>query len=390
MTKVLILGAGIYQEPLIKKAKEEGYYTIVVSVDGDYPGFKYADKVYYVDTTDKEKVLEISKTEKIDAICTTGTDVAIGTIGYVNDNLGLSGIGYNAAILTNDKLLMKDAFEEYGVKTARYRKVITLEDAEKCFEELNTPLMFKATDTSGSRGIIKVDSISELKEAFEYSFSYTKKDYIIVEEFIKGEEFGAQAAVINGNVTFSMVHGDIVYHGKTDVPIGHFVPYKLENSINDEVCKQIELTVQSLGLDDCAMNFDFILQNNEVYVLEVGARVGATCLAEQVALYYEVDYYKYILDVSLGNKIEVDFVPKRPNASLLFISDKTGVFEKLEVKTDKYNVNEIKIDYSKGDLVNKFEVGPDRIGHIVIESKNRDNTLEEIKELQSNYKIIIR
>ena len=47
MTKIMILGAGIYQVPLIKKSIELGIYTIVVSIPGDYPGFKYADKVYY-------------------------------------------------------------------------------------------------------------------------------------------------------------------------------------------------------------------------------------------------------------------------------------------------------------------------------------------------------
>ena len=50
MKKVLILGAGIYQVPLIKKVKEMGYYVIVSSIPGDYPGFQYADKVYYENT----------------------------------------------------------------------------------------------------------------------------------------------------------------------------------------------------------------------------------------------------------------------------------------------------------------------------------------------------
>ena len=42
MKKVMILGAGIYQVPLIKKAKEMGLHTIVVSIPGNYPGFEIA------------------------------------------------------------------------------------------------------------------------------------------------------------------------------------------------------------------------------------------------------------------------------------------------------------------------------------------------------------
>ena len=41
--KIMVLGAGIYQVPLIKKAKEMGLHTIVVSPKGPYPGISLAD-----------------------------------------------------------------------------------------------------------------------------------------------------------------------------------------------------------------------------------------------------------------------------------------------------------------------------------------------------------
>ena len=71
MKKIMILGAGIYQVPLIKTAKRMGLYTIVVSIPGNYPGFALADKVYYENTVDDEKILEIARAEQIDGIVTT-------------------------------------------------------------------------------------------------------------------------------------------------------------------------------------------------------------------------------------------------------------------------------------------------------------------------------
>ena len=53
MKKIMILGAGIYQVPLIETAKRMGLYTIVVSIPGNYPGFALADKVYYENTVDE-------------------------------------------------------------------------------------------------------------------------------------------------------------------------------------------------------------------------------------------------------------------------------------------------------------------------------------------------
>lgn len=36
---ILILGAGIYQVPLIKKAQEMGLRAVITSIPGNYPGF---------------------------------------------------------------------------------------------------------------------------------------------------------------------------------------------------------------------------------------------------------------------------------------------------------------------------------------------------------------
>ena len=123
MKKVLILGAGIYQLPLIERAKCLGLYTIVCSIKGHYPGFDIADKVYFVDTTDKEACLEIAKNECIDAVCTAGTDVALPTLGYIVDKLHLVGPSYNSACLSSNKLLMKQKFQEYGVSSADFNTI---------------------------------------------------------------------------------------------------------------------------------------------------------------------------------------------------------------------------------------------------------------------------
>ena len=241
MKKLMILGAGVYQVPLIKRAKEKGLYTIVVSIPGDYPGFKLADKIYYENTTDCEKILEIAQKENIDGIVTAGTDVAVVTVGRVCDAMKLCGISYEAAQISGDKLLMKDQYEKYGVRTAKYRKIFFADkDIEEKISELTQPLIFKAVDSSGSRGIIRIDDLSKCRETIEEVKKYTKKDYFIAEEFLEGEEFGAQAYILGGKVQFILPHGDYVFHGDTGVPIGHWVPFELDEEIINDAKEQLQ------------------------------------------------------------------------------------------------------------------------------------------------------
>lgn len=386
MKKVMILGAGVYQVPLIRKAREMGLYAIVVSIPGNYPGFELADKVYFENTVNYEKILSIAKKEKIDGIVTTGTDVAVITIGKICDALGLKGVSEEGASIACDKIMMKKVFEESGkVNTADFYFADidgTIEDYQKISEKIGYPVIFKAVDSSGSRGITCVKNASEIKHAYEAVAKVTRQDKFVIEKYLVGEEFGAQAYVQDGKVEFVLPHGDYVYKGDAGVPIGHYAPFNLLE-YEDAIYEQTIEAIKAMKLNNCAINADFILCDGTVYVLEIGARGGATQLIELTSLYYGFDYYEKILRVAMGEK--VDFSPdneKRvPNASHLLMSNKSGVIKEIanEVE-DMRGICEIQYDYKVGDEIRAFRVGPDRLGHIITVG----DTLEEAQRILFN------
>ena len=390
MKKLMIMGAGIYQVPLIQKAKEMGIYTIAVSIPGKYPGFAIADQVCYENTVDYERILEVAKREKIDGIVTAGTDVAVITIGKVCDELGLPGLSFEAAKIASNKILMKKKYEEYGVRTARFREVSFEDDLYEKTAELNFPLIFKAVDTSGSRGIIRVNSREEFEAARALVKASSRTNFFIVEEFIEGEEFGAQAFVYRGEVKFILPHGDYVFQGDTGVPIGHFAPYDLAPEIVEDTKVQLTKAIESMGLDNCAINADFILKGGKTYVLELGGRSGATCLAELVSIYYGFDYYEKLIRAALGEDVEFPQEHAVPNASMLLRSDRDGVIRAIENDNGPdEDVYEIQFDYGVGDEVKKFRVGPHRIGHVIAKGETLEKAVEKLDEALGKIRIIV-
>jgi len=400
MKKILILGAGIYQVPLIKTAKRLGLYTIVASIPGNYPGFDLADKIYYENTTDYGKILAIARREKIDGIITTGTDVAVITIGQTCDTLGLPGLSAHSAAIATDKLKMKTCYEKYGVRTARFRR-IAFDDTEYTskLEALSLPVMFKSVDSSGSRGIVKVNDPSEFEHARNTVLENTRSDYFIVEEYIEGEEFGAQAFVRNGRIEFILPHGDYVFKGDTGVPVGHFAPYRLSPEVLEDTKEQLRLAIKAMELDNCAINADFIMSGGKTYVLEIGGRSGATCLAELVSIYYGYDYYEKILRTALGE--EVDFHAADgsdpedcvgvPNASMLLMSDKDGVIVSQQNNNpEDPDIVDVQFDYRPGDPVRKFHVGPNRIGHVITKGRSLEEAVDKLHEALDNIHIEVR
>ena len=77
MEKILLLGGSAQQIVAIETAKKLGYYTVLCDFLSDNPGQYHADKFYLESTTDKEKILEIAKEEKINGPFSTIEPIGI-------------------------------------------------------------------------------------------------------------------------------------------------------------------------------------------------------------------------------------------------------------------------------------------------------------------------
>ena len=373
--KIMILGAGRGQVDLIRAAKKLGYTTVVTSIEGKYPGFELADEICYADISDPEEIAEAARRYNVQGIVTACLDTGIAALGYACEKNGLVGLSAESARLSGDKLLMKAAFMESGVKTARYKQIFSLEQAQDVLKELKLPLIVKATDLQGSRGINIVYSEDELVEGYNRTMSETKKDFCIIEEFIEGYEFGAQAFVINNEVLFVLPCGDITYLGNTNIPIGHYAPLGMDEEMAAEVEFQVKAAIKALKLNNCAVNVDMILKNGEVYIIELTGRVGANCLPQLISIYYGIDIYKLIVETAMGNNPSGYFkeAKKAPTAcyAKMLISEKNGILKEIiNTNSPDENIEEITFFVENGDVVHKFNNSKDCIGQVVVKGEN--------------------
>ncbi len=379
MRKIMILGAGIYQVPLILKAKEMGLYVISVSRPGDYPGFQYTDKNYYIDTRDEESILAAAKEEGISGICTTGTDVALRAVGYVNDHMKLHGISCEAADVCADKSLMKECFVKNGVNTAEHKRIYSFEEAEEWMEHLGGPVIIKPVDSSGSRGITKVTTREELKVAYEKVFKYTQKDYVVIERFLIGTEIGVDAFVVNNEVQFIAPHDKINYfNGSSFVPVGHKFPIQASESLIEKIEEETKKVIKAIGLNDCAINMDVMISEDKPYILEASGRCGATCIPELISMHYDFDYYKQMISCAMGDEVVFEKKCFQPCIGKLIIPHKTGTIVEQRIFNNNPDI-QVSLDYEPGEPVHKFSVGPDRIGQIV--AKGSDINDKELVEI---------
>ena len=116
MKKLLILGAGQMQVPIIALAKQLGHYTIVADYDPQAPGFEYADVKSTISTIDKDAVLELAQSEQVDGILTT-SDFPVRVVAYVSEKLGLPAMSQKVAEICTDKYQQRKLFKDNGINT---------------------------------------------------------------------------------------------------------------------------------------------------------------------------------------------------------------------------------------------------------------------------------
>lgn len=381
MKKILILGAGATQVPLIETSKKLGYETYVASIPGNYPGFAKADKVFYVNTTDKEGILDLAIREKIDGICTTGTDVAVRSIGYVNSKQNLSGISYESALKVTDKALMKKALVENGVRTAPFFRASSVEEVKNAALELGYPVMVKCTDQAASKGIIRIEHESEIEHAFKYALKNSRNSYVVVEKFLVGYEAGVDG-YYSAESKCIIPHGKMTYTtGLTDVPSGHYIPFECSKELLEDIENQVELSCKACGLEKSFFNMDIMICNDLCYVIEIGGRTGATCIPDLISIYMGQSYYEKIIENCVGCVPLFDFSPKAYAIAELLVSDKTGVLMNADI--EKCNSTEgiqCSLDISLGDVVNEFKVGTDRFGQMIVSAESRELALKKLDE----------
>ena len=240
--------------------------------------------------------------------------------------------------------------------------------------ELPFPLILKAVDQMGSRGIYRCNTPEEVWANYPKTMSFTQKDYCLLEEFIEGILFGVEAMVKDGKPVFILPDGTSVFQGFTPTPVGHYVPAPELADVTDQIIQQVELVIDALGFDNCPVNCDFIRRGDKVYVVEATARAGATCLAELVGTYYGVDYYEQIVRLAMGLPLDPKLGGEgehTPNLSHIMISRQSGLLTALNNDNPPAaDILDVSFNVSVGDEIRSYTNGRDRLGQIIIKGSS--------------------
>ena len=399
--KILLLGGSAQQVIAIETAKRLGYYTVLCDFLPDNPGQYTADKFYLVSTTDKEAVLDVAQKERVNGILAYASDPAAPTAAYVAEKMGLPGNPYESV----DILCNKDKFRAFLKKNGFCTpKAKGYTDIKAALQDIRNghfkyPIIVKPVDSSGSKGVSRIDYFEQVQSLLKYAMSYSRGHRIIVEEFV--EKYGYQIAgdglSVDGKLVFRYFANDHFDARCKNpfVPVAASFPYNMPNDVQDKIHATIQRLLTLLRMRTSTYNFDMRIDKDyNVYLMEVAPRDGGNYIPQAIRYATGVDLVEYSVKAAMGEKMEI---PERIQSQGCWAyyavhSLKDGILKQVVIdpEVEKNHIVENHLLVKPGDEVYSFIGANSTLGILVMKFDSLEQMLDMVENadnwIQIEYK----
>lgn len=329
MTKrLMVVGAGWDQTPIIERARSRGYYVIALDGNAQAHGMRYADKAYAISTRDSEAVLAAAQQERIDGITYMITESPLYAIRHVANAMGLVGPSQKSVEATVSKVRMREIFDDAGIPNARFGRARTVEEAEALADRIGYPLVIKSADVGGQLGLFKLERREQVADAFDVAKSYSVGGEAILEEWLEGREVNGVAVVMDGRIR-ELTISDRLKHPQRSFGIVHrhlFPSACLPDELGAvaDICQQ---TVEAMEIRNGIVFPQIIVTPRGPKLAETGERIPGGVMKELFELATGIDLVDLQLDISLNQLRELEHyrtLPRYPAVTVKFMNCDPG------------------------------------------------------------------
>ena len=368
--RLLVLGAGPAQLGLLEAARARGLWLAVVDRDPAAPGFHFADRRCILSTEDEPGIERLADALGIDGLISPGTDWPVGVAARIAERLGLPHpITPATAVAATNKLRQRERLAEAGVPQPRSWVV----GAEDALPAMTGPVVVKAPDRQGQKGLTLVDDPRHLPGAVAAARAAARNGLALVEELVDGPEVTVVGFSIAGVFTALAVTDRIT----ADPPaFGVALAHIFESPHAEAAAIVAAAATRALGIEDGPSYTQLRIGPGGPQVIEVAARLGGGHDAELVQAATGVDLNGLAIAAALDEPIGAPQPDRRAGGAVTrFLVAPPGVLERVEVPEGLEGVANVRIYREPGYLFTRLRRGADRAGAILVLGDSREEAV---------------
>lgn len=388
----IILGGTHDHITLISWLKAIGYFTILIDYYEEPPAKSVADLHLRESTLDKELVLQIAIENKAQLVISACIDQALLTMCYVAEKLNLPApFSYEVALNVTNKVRMKEIITQNGLPTANYFDVKSLSDISD--RKISYPQVVKPADSNGSFGVKKVFDFNELINATSKALEISRSRSAIIEEFIDGDEISVDTFIKKGKAIIIMMselqkinsaeNGFPIYQSKFPVNINERAKKTIE-----EIANKI---AQAFSLDNTPLLIQVLVKQDEVNLIEFGARIGGGSKIHFIKLVTGFDIMDAFLASLFSKKVDVQIRKKIKHGAINYVYCYPGIIDKIEGLDELIEGGTIAYSYQykpNNSIIDGYYASRDRFMSFVCISSDQIGLNEKLKRVNNKLKLL--
>jgi biotin carboxylase len=343
--------------------------------------------------------------QHFDGVITFAEPSVIATAA-IAEQLGLPGIGVQAAVRSRNKYLMRQAYEQAGAAIPSYRLVSELDEALAAADDFGYPVVFKPTLGAASNFVFRVDSGRELTERFRQAEAGIRNVHWInsevdgielgpnaylIESFLDGRECLMEAVAWDDEVYLGSIVDRITLEGSTYDDDVHHAPTSLSDDHIAKVHALVTTGAHAQGLRRSVMHAEVRFHHGEPHLLEIAARVGGGPLDMVAKITADHDPIRALVDISRGVPPKVrHFQPTGVHTASMCLMCDEGVIANVDVppeveKSDRVFL--LKITGRPGDVIRRPPNGNSILGFLGTTGASEGDAFEAMNYLASQIQV---
>ncbi len=259
--------------------KEEGYEAVICNNNPETVStdFDTGDRLYF-DPLTKEDVRSIIETEQpYGVVVQFGGQTAISLTKYL-DELGVRILGTQADSVdaAEDRERFDEILEECRIPRPAGHTVFTTEEALKAANDLGYPVLLRPSYVLGGQNMVIAHSDADVTEYMTVITSSELENPVLIDKYMMGIEVEVDA-ICDG--TDYLIPGIMEHIERAGIHSGDSISvypaYNLSPRIRNTIIDytgRLAKALKVVGL----MNIQYVVYNDEVYVIEVNPRSSRT------------------------------------------------------------------------------------------------------------------
>lgn len=289
--------------------------------------------------------------------------------------------------------------QRVGIHVPQFARAESFRQAVEQIHLIGMPAIIKPCDSSGSRGVHRIDRIEQLAEYFEDSIRFSGTHTVIIEAFIQGQEYLVDGFALDGKYR-NLDLGIKEYFDQEGTYISKMCIFSsaslIDHPVENQVLHTNKMLIEGLGLKFGITHGEYIYSRTDgrVYLVEIAARGGGVYLSSDLTpkacgVHTNEILLDYLLD---GSIIDLDsLLLERKVSAWRCFACKEGVVKyirNLDQTRKIEGVDRVCLDGLKEGLyVKGLTDDTTKYGPVLVSANSRDECRRILKRVESTLEI---